>query len=353
MFDDNKSVDDRLRELHRTRFGHDYEQIFKSIAWTPAHDLIRFQDTVNEIKASAHRAGWELIKLFMAHDLSLATAESLTGGLIFSTLVDMPLGEATKYGCFSVYDTDAKRIFLGVTAPDLYTHRCATEMAVGVLKNSNASFAIAVTGNAMPYQGIGEQVKEEVMNLGEVFIACAAYGKDGSILVKSKMYNFTEPKHGGYNASKDWILTVHNENLLNEALQQNGINIQNEGFSKLHDGFNNFLSTGHISEFIRNQTCLHAYLQAIEFIVQYRQRIASISELKEHGIIDKIDYDTAKMSLMNQINNGGTNNLILSYNPRKAQVCQNVQLLTTKDMNEKIKQPFEFIGDTQDELFDD
>ena len=74
----------------------------------------------------------------MAHDLSLATAESLTGGLIFSTLVDMPLGGSTKYGCFSVYDTDAKRIFLGVTAPDVYTHRCATEMAVGVLKNSNA-----------------------------------------------------------------------------------------------------------------------------------------------------------------------------------------------------------------------
>ena len=70
----------------------------------------------------------------MAYDLSLATAESLTRGLIFSTLVDMPLGGSTKYGCFSVYDTDAKRIFLGVNAGDLYTHRCATEMAVGVLK---------------------------------------------------------------------------------------------------------------------------------------------------------------------------------------------------------------------------
>ena len=58
MFDDKKSVDDRLRELHKTRFRHDYEEIFKKIEWTPAHDLIRFQDTVNEIKASAHRAGW-------------------------------------------------------------------------------------------------------------------------------------------------------------------------------------------------------------------------------------------------------------------------------------------------------
>jgi hypothetical protein len=155
---------------------------------------------------------------------------------------------------------------LGVTAPDLYTHRCATEMAVRVLKNSNALFAISVTGNAMPYQGIGEEVKKEVMNLGEVVIACAAYGKNGCIMVKLKMYNFTEPKYGGYNASKDWILTVHNENLLSEALLTHGISINNEGFYKLHNAFNNFLSTGHLSEFIRNQTCLHAYLQAIKFI---------------------------------------------------------------------------------------
>jgi len=83
MFDEDKSVDDRLRELHKARFGKDYEETFEKINWTPAHDLIRFQDTVTEIKASAHRAGWELINIFMAHDLSLATAESLTGGLVF------------------------------------------------------------------------------------------------------------------------------------------------------------------------------------------------------------------------------------------------------------------------------
>ena len=63
----------------------------------------------------------------------------------------------------------------------------------------------------MPYQGIGEQVKDEVMNLGEFAIGCASYGKDRSILVKSKMYNFTQPKYGAYYASKDWILTVHYE----------------------------------------------------------------------------------------------------------------------------------------------
>ena len=55
---------------------------------------------------------------------------------------------------------------------------------------------------------------------------------------------------------------------------------------------------------------------------------------------------------MHQINQGGTNNLILAHDPRKAQVCQNVQYLTRYEMNETRKQPFEFHGDTQDEVFD-
>ena len=56
---------------------------------------------------------------------------------------------------------------------------------------------------------------------------------------------------------------------------------------------------------------------------------------------------------MNQINQGGTNNLILAHNPTKVNVCQNVQLLTRYEMNETRKQPFELNGDTQDEFFDE
>jgi nicotinamide mononucleotide (NMN) deamidase PncC len=56
-----------------------------------------------------------------------------------------------KYGAFSVYNTDAKRVFLGLRVENVYTRRCAKEMAEGILKNSNATIGIAVTGNAMPY----------------------------------------------------------------------------------------------------------------------------------------------------------------------------------------------------------
>ena len=85
-----------------------------------------------------------------------------------ATLVDIPWGGYLKYGAFGVYDTDAKRVFNKVAVDDVYTHRCAKEMAVGILKNSNATLAIAVTGNAMP-------LNEHVDMLGEVFIGIASY----------------------------------------------------------------------------------------------------------------------------------------------------------------------------------
>lgn len=106
--------------------------------------------------------------------------------MIFSTLVDIPLSGSSKYGCFGVYDTDAKRIFLGVTEPNVYTHRCVKQMAAGALLNSNASIAIAVSGNAMP-----DQTKPEMVDkLGEVFIGIAGYTGENKIKVSTKVYNF-------------------------------------------------------------------------------------------------------------------------------------------------------------------
>ena len=107
-------------------------------------------------------------------EIQFVTAESLTGGMIHSILVDIPSSGALKYGTFGVYDTLAKRISLGVTVDDLYTHVCAQEMAVGALNNSTATVAISVTGNALPYP-------DNIAHLGEVFIGVAFYYKDINI----------------------------------------------------------------------------------------------------------------------------------------------------------------------------
>lgn len=118
--------------------------------------------------------GYELLKLITENhrNLQIATSESLTGGLMMSTLIKIPRGGWHKYGCFGVYDTDAKRVFNTVKTHDVYTHKCAKEMAVGLLKNSNATLGLAVTGNAMPYP-------EHKNRLGEVFIGIAGYIQEG------------------------------------------------------------------------------------------------------------------------------------------------------------------------------
>ena len=101
--------------------------------------LLRFEDKVELAKATSHEFAAALLHKLVERNLKVATAESLTGGCIFSTLVDVPFAGGCKYGSFGVYDTDAKRVFLGVTEPDVYTLRCASQMAVGILKNSNAT----------------------------------------------------------------------------------------------------------------------------------------------------------------------------------------------------------------------
>jgi nicotinamide mononucleotide (NMN) deamidase PncC len=143
-------------------------------------------DALNKLKLYAHKSGYELLveldkRATKDRWLQLATSESLTAGLMMSTLVDIPWAGYLKYGCHGVYDTDAKRVFDGVTVDDVYTHRCAKEMAVGLLNNSNATITIAVTGNAMP-------LKDKTDQLGEVFIGIAGY-KNGSIIVETHSIN--------------------------------------------------------------------------------------------------------------------------------------------------------------------
>ena len=144
-------------------------------------------DALATLRRMAHESAYTLLKEMNKRAtrdswLQVATSESLTAGLIMATLVDIPWGGYLKYGCFGVYDTDAKRVFNKVSVDDVYTHRCAKEMAIGILKNSNATIAIAVTGNAMP-------LNDHVDMLGEVFIGIAGYDKDGNIIYITRSIN--------------------------------------------------------------------------------------------------------------------------------------------------------------------
>ena len=82
-----------------------------------------------------------------------ATAESCTGGMIISTLTDIPGSSSMVDRGFVTYSNDAKIEMLGVSPVTLDAHgavsrETAIEMAAGALARSHAGIAISVTGIA-------------------------------------------------------------------------------------------------------------------------------------------------------------------------------------------------------------
>ena len=114
----------------------------------------------------------------------------------------------------------------------------------------------------MPRQG--KNSEKDITSLGEVFIGVAGYSSRGTIVVSSHVYNFTEEKYGGNAASKLWIETVRSENKL--ALFLDDQNVDPSKFAQLRDGFNQFILTSHISQFVRTWTCIQGFSDAIAFI---------------------------------------------------------------------------------------
>ncbi|QEI08647.1 CinA family protein [Pigmentiphaga aceris] len=94
-----------------------------------------------------------VVEFMKARELVLTTAESCTGGLISSLLVDMP-GAGSVLACaFVVYSPQAKQHMLGVSPEtlanfNLTSEPVATEMALGALTRCEANLAVSNTGVA-------------------------------------------------------------------------------------------------------------------------------------------------------------------------------------------------------------
>jgi nicotinamide-nucleotide amidase len=107
---------------------------------------------------------------------TLAVAESLTGGLLTSALVDVPGASAVLTGGVVAYDTALKHSVLGVDAVVLAAHGAvhpdvAVQMAVGVrtalaVRGEPAAIGLSTTGVAGPDPQDGQEP-------GTVFIGLA------------------------------------------------------------------------------------------------------------------------------------------------------------------------------------
>ena len=113
----------------------------------------------------------DLIVALAHNPISIATAESCTGGQLAALLAgDVSLGPHLERG-FVAYSKEAKRELLDVPAEaaercDAVNADAAEAMARGALANSPADLAVAITGFCGP-----QQDDEEV---GLVYLACAS-----------------------------------------------------------------------------------------------------------------------------------------------------------------------------------
>ena len=103
-------------------------------------------------------AAAELVALCTRRGLTIATAESCTGGLIAAVLTEIPGSSAVVDRGFVTYSNAAKTDLLGVPAALIdrlgaVSEGVARAMAEGALAHSGADLAVAVTGIAGPDGG--------------------------------------------------------------------------------------------------------------------------------------------------------------------------------------------------------
>jgi nicotinamide-nucleotide amidase len=111
-----------------------------------------------------------VLDLCKAQGLTLALAESLTGGMISSRLCDIPGASAAFRGAIVSYASDVKFDVLGVPEGPVISEAAAAAMVEGACRVLKADVGIAVTGVAGPDGQDGEEP-------GVVFMATLVDGK--------------------------------------------------------------------------------------------------------------------------------------------------------------------------------
>jgi PncC family amidohydrolase len=111
---------------------------------------------------------------------SVATAESLTGGQLGSTITAIPGASKIYRGGVIAYASDLKTDLLGVSQSLLaeggaVQAQVALEMATGAAQRLDAEFGLAVTGVAGPDSQDGHLP-------GTVFVACIQRDEQGSVI---------------------------------------------------------------------------------------------------------------------------------------------------------------------------
>jgi len=123
-----------------------------------------------------------IVRLLTERKVTLALAESCTGGCIAHRITNVPGASAVLLAGLVTYSNAAKQKFLGVQADTLarqgaVSEAVAREMAEGARQQTQADYALAVTGIAGPGGGTPDKP------VGTVFIGLA--GPSGTVIERN------------------------------------------------------------------------------------------------------------------------------------------------------------------------
>lgn len=127
----------------------------------------------------------QIVALMREKNLTLAAAESCTGGMLSSRMIDVAgVSDVYKAG-FVTYANEAKQKLIGVKEETLIKYgavseQTAREMVAGALRAAEADMAVAITGIAGPGGGTKEKP------VGLVYIAC---GSADDIIVERCLFS--------------------------------------------------------------------------------------------------------------------------------------------------------------------
>lgn len=143
-------------------------------AATPEEALTLLQPLLAEVKARLGSVVYAIeeddsgslaksaIEALQRRGWTVATAESLTGGLISANLVNISGASSVVRGGFVTYQTDTKTVLLGVPADVIEEHNVVSaEVAMGMAKGAReklgVDIAVSATGLAGPGGGTPER----------------------------------------------------------------------------------------------------------------------------------------------------------------------------------------------------
>ena len=127
----------------------------------------------------------KLTELLTSKNMSIAIAESCTGGSLSSSLTSIP-GASSYFNCgFITYSNESKVNMLNVDSQTIelfgaVSEKVAYEMAMGAGQNSKSHLAISVTGIAGPSGGSPEK---------PVGMVCFGFYVDGNVTTTTQFFS--------------------------------------------------------------------------------------------------------------------------------------------------------------------